>query len=81
MFTWIYHNLATILVCAVLLLVVFLILRGMIRDRRAGKSLCGGAAPPALWAAPAAEAAAITAAEAQAENASVHENKGDGRSS
>lgn len=32
----------TLLVLAVLLLAVGLIVRGMIRDRRAGKHLCGG---------------------------------------
>ncbi len=39
---WLKENLATILVCLLLALIVFFIVRGMIRDRRAGKSSCGG---------------------------------------
>ena len=39
---WLKENLATILVCLLLALIVFWIVRGMIRNRRAGKSACGG---------------------------------------
>lgn len=35
-------NLANLLVCALLLLVVGLVIRTMFRDRKAGKSSCGG---------------------------------------
>lgn len=81
MFTWIYHNLATILVCAVLLLVVFLILRGMIRDRRAGKSLCGGSCASCPMGSACGGSCGNNCGGNAGENASVHENKGDGRSS
>lgn len=42
MLAWLSVNLVNIVICAVLILIVGLIIRGMIRDRRAGKSSCGG---------------------------------------
>ena len=42
MLLWLKANLATIAVSLVLVLIVALIIRKMIRDRRAGKSSCGG---------------------------------------
>ena len=41
MLTWITANLATILVCAVLLLIVGLVLRKLIMDKKQGRSSCG----------------------------------------
>ncbi len=35
-------NLANLLVCAVLLLVVGLVIRTLVRDKKAGRSSCGG---------------------------------------
>lgn len=40
MFEWISENIATILICAVLLAVVAVIIAGMVRDRKKGKSSC-----------------------------------------
>ena len=42
MLTWLSANLINIVLVAVLALIVTLLIRGMIRDRRAGKSSCGG---------------------------------------
>ena len=42
MFTWLSVNLINIVLILVIALVVTLIVRGMIRDRRSGKSACGG---------------------------------------
>ena len=42
MLTWLSANLINIVLIAVLALIVTLLIRGMIRDRRAGKSSCGG---------------------------------------
>ena len=42
MLAWLSANLVNIVICAILILVVGLIIRGMIRDRKAGKSSCGG---------------------------------------
>ena len=42
MFTWLSANLVNIVLIAVLVLIVGLLIRGMIRDRKAGKSACGG---------------------------------------
>ena len=42
MLQWICENISTILVSLVLLAVVILIVRGMIRDKKQGKSSCGG---------------------------------------
>lgn len=41
MLLWLKENLATLLVAAVLILLVVLVVRKMIRDRKAGKSGCG----------------------------------------
>ena len=41
MFAWIVQNLATIVVCAVLLLVTVLIVVKLVRDRKQGKDSCG----------------------------------------
>ena len=42
MLTWLASHIADIVIIAVILLVVFFITRGMIRDKKAGKSSCGG---------------------------------------
>ena len=42
MFAWLTANLINIALIAVIALVVSLLIRSMIRDRRAGKSSCGG---------------------------------------
>ncbi len=42
MFAWLSANLINIALIAVIALVVGLLIRSMIRDRRAGKSSCGG---------------------------------------
>ena len=42
MLTWLSANLINIVLVAVLALIVTLLIRGMIRDRKAGKSSCGG---------------------------------------
>ena len=41
MLAWITENIGTILISAVLLLVVVLIIRKLIRDRKKGKTACG----------------------------------------
>lgn len=41
MLSWIAENIATVAICAVLAAVVVLIIVGMIRDRKKGKSSCG----------------------------------------
>ncbi len=41
MLTWLSANLINIALVAVLVLIVGLLLRGMIRDKKAGKSSCG----------------------------------------
>ena len=41
MLNWIAENLATILICAILILIVFLIIRYLLRQKKAGKSSCG----------------------------------------
>ena len=40
MLNWIAENLATILICAFLILIVFLIIRYLLRQKKAGKSSC-----------------------------------------
>ena len=40
---WITQNAGTIVITLMLALAVFLIIRGMVRDRRAGKGSCGNA--------------------------------------
>ena len=42
MFAWLSANFVNIALVAVLVLIVGLLLRGMIRDHRAGTSSCGG---------------------------------------
>ncbi len=42
MFVWLSANWINIALVVVLALIVGLLLRGMIRDRKAGKSSCGG---------------------------------------
>lgn len=42
MLTWLSENLVNIIIIAILVLVVGLLVRGMIRDKKAGKSSCGG---------------------------------------
>ena len=42
MLTWHSANLINIVLIAVIALIVGLLLRGMIRDKKAGKSSCGG---------------------------------------
>ncbi len=42
MLVWLSANLINIVLIAVIVLVVGLLIRGMIRDRKAGKSSCGG---------------------------------------
>ena len=41
MLAWLTQNLATIIVCAVLLLVTVLIVVKLVRDRKQGKNSCG----------------------------------------
>ena len=41
-FAWLYANLINIVLIAVIVLVTALLVRSMIRDRKAGKSSCGG---------------------------------------
>lgn len=42
MLVWLYANLVNIALIAALILIVGLLIRSMIRDRKAGKSPCGG---------------------------------------
>ncbi len=42
MLAWLSANLVNIVLVAVIVLIVALLIRGMIRDRKAGKSACGG---------------------------------------
>ena len=42
MFAWLSANLINIVLIAVLVLIVALLIRGMIRDRKAGACACGG---------------------------------------
>lgn len=42
MLTWLSANLINIVLVAVIALIVGLLIRGMIRDRKAGKRSCGG---------------------------------------
>lgn len=41
MLAWIMENIGTILISAVLLLVVVLIIRKLVKDKKKGKSSCG----------------------------------------
>lgn len=42
MLSWLSENLANLIVCGILLIVVVLIVRKLIRDKKAGKHICGG---------------------------------------
>ena len=42
MIAWLSANLINLILVAVLVLIVGLLLRGMIRDKKTGKSSCGG---------------------------------------
>ena len=42
MIAWLQANIGTVLICAALVAVVTLIIVGMVRDHRKGKSSCGG---------------------------------------
>ena len=42
MITWLAENLGTILISIVLIVLVAVIIRTMIRDKKMGKSTCGG---------------------------------------
>lgn len=42
MLAWLWANLSTILVSIVLIVIVCLIIRGMVKDKKNGKSSCGG---------------------------------------
>ena len=42
MLTWLQANLVNIVIIAIIVLVCYFVIRGMIRDRKAGKSSCGG---------------------------------------
>ena len=42
MLAWLSANLINIVLVAVIAAVTFLLIRGMLRDRKAGKSSCGG---------------------------------------
>ena len=42
MLAWLSANLINIVLVALIVLIVAFLIRGMIRDRRAGKSSCGG---------------------------------------
>ena len=42
MLTWLASNLINIIIIVLLVLIVGFVIRGMIRDRKAGKSSCGG---------------------------------------
>ena len=48
MLDWIAANLATLLICALLIVIVFLIIRYLLRQKKAGKSSCGGCAHCAM---------------------------------
>lgn len=41
MLTWISENIATIIICAVLIAVVAAVIGKMVRDKKKGKSSCG----------------------------------------
>lgn len=42
MFAWIAENFVTILICLALLVVVAAIIGGMVKNKKQGKSSCGG---------------------------------------
>lgn len=41
MLAWISANIATVIICAVLVIIVAAIIIGMVRDKKKGKSSCG----------------------------------------
>ena len=41
MLSWIIENIATIIICAILIAVVATVIAAMIRDKKKGKSSCG----------------------------------------
>lgn len=41
MLTWVSENIATIVICVVLLSIVAAIITGIVRDKKKGKSSCG----------------------------------------
>lgn len=41
MLTWLMENMATIIISAVLMIVVAVVIAGMVRSRKKGKSSCG----------------------------------------
>lgn len=41
MLAWIYENVATIIICAVLIAIVAAVIGKMVRDKKKGKSSCG----------------------------------------
>lgn len=41
MLAWMTENIATIIICAVLMAVVAVVVAGMVRDKKKGKSSCG----------------------------------------
>lgn len=41
MFVWIYENIATIIICVILIAAVTASIATLVRDRRRGKSSCG----------------------------------------
>ncbi|MGM9652186.1 MAG: FeoB-associated Cys-rich membrane protein [Eubacteriales bacterium] len=41
MFAWITGNIATILICAALIAVVAVVIAGLVRDKKKGRSSCG----------------------------------------
>ena len=41
-FSWLAANIWTILICAALITMVVLLIRTLIRDKKTGKSCCGG---------------------------------------
>jgi len=42
MLSWLTYNLGTIIVTILLILIVTMIIRGMIKDKKQGKTTCGG---------------------------------------
>lgn len=42
MITWLSQNIPTVIICTALLLIVVWIIFGMVKDKKKGKSSCGG---------------------------------------
>lgn len=53
MFAWIAENLATIIICLVLAVIVAAIIIGLVRNKKKGKSSCGCNCATVQWRAPA----------------------------